>query len=153
MDNSEQWIISLFSNLKVNNLERGQKAFKRKLLVYDLAWQKELKYWACLLTDLFDIKWLLVNGKPQVAASDQKRLFANFGTVTRVRTNESIWTENFLLNRACFVKNGITVERSLSNYWKVLYFESGMLIDTVNNLVFWSRFANKLEPRRNVYII
>ena len=27
------------------------------------------------------------------------------------------------------------------------------LIDTVSNLVFWSRFANKLEPWPNVYII
>ena len=26
-------------------------------------------------------------------------------------------------------------------------------IDTVSNLVFWSRFANKLEPWHNVYII
>ena len=25
-------------------------------------------------------------------------------------------------------------------------------IDTVSNLVFWSRFANKLEPWHNVYI-
>ena len=27
-----------------------------------------------------------------------------------------------------------------------------MPIDTVSNLVFWSRFANKLEPWHNVYI-
>ena len=27
------------------------------------------------------------------------------------------------------------------------------VIDTVSNLVFWSRFANKLEPWHNVYII
>ena len=26
-------------------------------------------------------------------------------------------------------------------------------IDTINNLVFWSRLANKLEPWHNVYII
>ena len=26
-------------------------------------------------------------------------------------------------------------------------------IDTVSNLVFWRRFANKLEPWHNVYII
>ena len=26
-------------------------------------------------------------------------------------------------------------------------------IDTVSNLVFWSRFSNKLEPWHNVYII
>ena len=28
-----------------------------------------------------------------------------------------------------------------------------LAIDTVSNLVFWSRFANKLEPWHNVYII
>ena len=27
------------------------------------------------------------------------------------------------------------------------------VIDTVSNLVFWSRFSNKLEPWHNVYII
>ena len=29
----------------------------------------------------------------------------------------------------------------------------GPIIDTVSNLAFWSRFANKLEPWHNVYII
>ena len=37
----------------------------------------------------------------------------------------------------------------------ILYTRTGLqyIIDTVSNLVFWSRFANKLEPWRNVYII
>ena len=35
----------------------------------------------------------------------------------------------------------------------MLCFEpSQRAIDTVSNLVFWSRFANKLEPWHNVYI-